>query len=92
LFVSTGNSNKKLSTFSQSKDKPMTEKEPFEKIIEKIETVVRDLESNDLPLDEALKRFEEGIALSREGSARLEEAERRIEEILLDGTIKKIQD
>jgi exodeoxyribonuclease VII small subunit len=64
--------------------------EPFEEIIKKIEAVVQDLESNQLPLDVALKRFEEGVALSRKGTARLEEAERRIEEILDDGTIKPL--
>ena len=67
-------------------------REPFEKILDKIEGVVRSLDSNELPLDDALKLFEEGISLSRQGSARLEEAERRIEEILDDGTTKEIKD
>ena len=62
----------------------------FGKILEKLETVVRDLESSDLPLDKALARFEEGVKLSREGSKRLEEAERRIEEILEDGSVKEL--
>lgn len=65
---------------------------PFEEILEKLEAVVRDLEDNELPLDKALERFEEGVALSREGSARLEQAERRIEEILEDGTTKPLDD
>ena len=64
----------------------MKKEKPFEEILEQLEGVVRDLEGNELPLDEALKRFEEGVALSRKGSARLEDAERRIEEILSDGT------
>jgi len=72
----------------------MTDKKdkPFEEILEKLEAVVRDLEDNELPLDKALERFEEGVALSREGSARLEQAERRIEEILEDGTTKPLDD
>lgn len=70
-------------------EKPTT-KEPFEKILEKIEEIVRALESNEVPLDEALAKFEEGVALSRAGTARLEEAERRIEEILKDGQTKPI--
>jgi exodeoxyribonuclease VII small subunit len=68
----------------------MKKEKPFEEILEQLEGVVRDLESNELPLDEALKRFEEGVALSRKGSARLEDAERRIEEILSDGTTKPL--
>ncbi|MBW2277226.1 MAG: exodeoxyribonuclease VII small subunit [Deltaproteobacteria bacterium] len=65
--------------------------EPFEKILDKLESVVRDLESNELPLDKALTRFEEGVRLSRDGSKRLEEAERRIEEILEDGSVKELE-
>ena len=68
----------------------MKKEKPFEEILEQLEGVVRDLESNELPLDEALKRFEEGVALSRKGSARLEDAERRIEEILSDGTTRPL--
>ena len=68
----------------------MKKEKPFEEILEQLEGVVRDLESNELPLNEALKRFEEGVSLSREGSSRLEDAERRIEEILSDGTTKPL--
>jgi exodeoxyribonuclease VII small subunit len=67
------------------------EKEPFETILDKIEQIVRALESNEIPLDEALARFEEGVALSRAGTARLEEAERRIEEILKDGNTRPVE-
>ncbi len=67
------------------------EKEPFETILEKIEQIVRALESNEIPLDEALAKFEEGVALSRAGTARLEEAERRIEEILKDGSTQPVE-
>ena len=68
----------------------MKKEKSFEEILDQLQGVVRDLESNELPLDEALKRFEEGVALSRKGSSRLEDAERRIEEILSDGTIKPL--
>ncbi len=65
-------------------------KESFEKIVGKLEEVVRDLEEGGLPLEKALSRFEQGVRLSREGASRLEEAERRIEEILADGTTQTI--
>ncbi len=40
------------------------------------------MEAGDLPLDAALKSFEEGIRLIRLCSAKLEESERRVEELL----------
>jgi exodeoxyribonuclease VII small subunit len=72
---------------------PMADKQrSFEELLDALEGVVRDLESSDLPLAQALARFEEGVALSREGSRRLDEAERRIEEILEDGSIAPLDD
>ena len=65
--------------------------EPFEKILEKLEKVVQDLEEGGLPLEKALERFEQGVALSRKGAKRLDEAERKIEEILEDGSTKVIE-
>ncbi|MCK9460803.1 MAG: exodeoxyribonuclease VII small subunit [Proteobacteria bacterium] len=59
----------------------------FDKILEELEGVIRDLEGDVLPLEEALKRFEAGVGLAREGAARLDAAERRVEEILKDGTV-----
>lgn len=54
----------------------------FEQILEKLETIVRDLENKDLPLEKALAMFEEGVHLSRVGSSRLDAAERRIETLI----------
>lgn len=57
-----------------------TAKEPrFEEALAGLERIVRDLEGGDLPLDDALKLFEEGVRLSRFCSAKLDEAEKRIE-------------
>jgi exodeoxyribonuclease VII small subunit len=67
--------------------KTETPERSFDKILEELEAVIRDLEGDGLPLEEALKRFEAGVALAREGSARLDTAERRVEEILSDGTV-----
>lgn len=57
-------------------------KEKFEDALEKLEDIVRKMESGDIPLDEALKSFEEGIKLIRFCSAKLEETERRVEMLL----------
>jgi exodeoxyribonuclease VII small subunit len=57
-------------------------KEKFEDALEKLEDIVRRMEAGDIPLDEALKSFEEGIRLIRFCSAKLEETERRVEMLL----------
>ena len=56
----------------------------FEKAFQKLETIVQRLESEELPLDESLRLFEEGIGLSRFCHQRLEEVEKKIELILAD--------
>ena len=56
----------------------------FEEALTGLERIVAQLEGGDLPLDDALKLFEEGVRLSRFCSAKLDEAERRIE-ILMKG-------
>jgi exodeoxyribonuclease VII small subunit len=56
----------------------------FEEILTRLSTVVERLESGELPLEESLALFEEGIHLSRNGAARLDEAERRVERLLHD--------
>ena len=57
----------------------------FEQVLSRLTHVVERLEGGDLPLEESLAVFEEGIALSRVGARRLDEAEARVEELLGDG-------
>ncbi len=61
----------------------MAEKK-FETALERLEEIVKELESGDLPLEQSLKLFEEGIKLSRICNKRLEDAERRVEILLKD--------
>lgn len=56
----------------------------FESSLEALEKIVRELERGDLPLEESLKLFEQGVRLSRECQERLNQAERRIEVLLRD--------
>jgi exodeoxyribonuclease VII small subunit len=56
----------------------------FEDAMKELEDIVKRLESGDLPLEESLKIFEEGVALSRFCFNKLEEAEKRVS-ILLKG-------
>ena len=65
----------------QKKAEP-AKKADFEKSLARLEEVVRRLESPNLALDEAMKLFEEGVALSRECQKQLEEAEGRVEILL----------
>ena len=56
----------------------------FEASLSNLEIIVRRLEEGDLPLEESLKLFEDGVRLSRECQERLNQAERRIEILLKD--------
>jgi exodeoxyribonuclease VII small subunit len=56
----------------------------FEKALARLEEIVQKLEQGDLPLEQSLKLFEEGIRLSRICNTRLEEAERKVEILLKD--------
>ena len=53
------------------------------KLIE-LEEILEDLESGKLELDDALKKFEKGIKLSRECQQTLEEAEMKIQVLMED--------
>lgn len=50
----------------------------FETALSRLEEVVKSLENGDLPLEEALKVFEEGVRLSKNCAKMLEEAERKV--------------
>jgi exodeoxyribonuclease VII small subunit len=56
----------------------------FEQSLNDLEKIVKKLEDGDLPLEESLKLFEEGVKLSRECRDRLTSAERRIEVLMKD--------
>lgn len=62
----------------------------FAQDLQKLEKTVRELESGRLDLDDALKRFEEGVALTRKLRAKLDEAEGRIEQLLEDGSTRAL--
>ena len=61
----------------------------FESSLKELEHIVKQLEEGDLPLEESLKLFENGVKLSRECRERLTNAERRIEVLMkeADGSI-----
>ena len=61
------------------KAEPPTKKPEFERSLARLEEIVRKLENTNLSLDEAMRMFEEGVALSRDCQKQLEQAEGRIE-------------
>lgn len=63
----------------------------FEKALEKLEQIVHEMESGQLPLETALKKFEEGIKLSQFCSEKLDETEKKISVLMeaADGTIQE---
>jgi len=50
----------------------------FEKAMKQLEQIVQELESGDLPLEKAIKKFEDGVRLSKFCSEKLNETEKRI--------------
>jgi len=54
----------------------------LEKSLTDLEDLVEELESGDLPLEKAMKKFEEGIKLTRGCQAALKEAEQKVEILL----------
>lgn len=61
------------------KQQPGPEIPTFEQNLDRLEGIVKRLEESELPLEEALKLFEEGTALSAGCRQQLEEAEHRVE-------------
>lgn len=51
----------------------------FEDALKKLEKIVEDLESGDLSLDEALKKYQDGVELSRLCAQRLDNAKKKVE-------------
>ena len=67
-------------------------KKTFEQAMGQLEKIVQELETGDLPLEQALKKYEEGIQLSKFCGQKLDETEKRINILMEDedGKITKI--
>ncbi|MGI9833225.1 exodeoxyribonuclease VII small subunit [Vibrio vulnificus] len=64
----------------------------FEATIEELDNLVDQLENGDLALDDALKKFERGIALARASQVKLTEAEQRVSILLSDSDDAPLSD
>ncbi len=57
-------------------------KNHFEKTLEALQSTVRQLESGELSLEDALQAFEQGVALARSAQTQLSAAEQRVEQLV----------
>jgi len=62
----------------------------FEQAIQRLERIVADMEAAELPLEDVLKKYEEGTRLVRFCGQKLDEAEKKIELLTrkADGTVE----
>lgn len=58
----------------------------FEASLDELERIVKELEKGDLPLEQSLTLFENGMRLSADCKRQLEEAETRVEMLVKKGT------
>ena len=67
-------------------------KQTFEGAMKQLEQIAQDLEAGELSLETAMKKFEEGIQLSRFCSKKLDETEKRIAILLQDsdGSVQEV--
>ena len=65
---------------SEKKDEPKS----IEEIFERLESIISNLESGDIPLDKSLTLFEEGMTLSETCRAQLNAAEQKVQELMKD--------
>ena len=61
----------------------------FEDAMARLETIVSELEKGDLPLNESLKIFEEGVRLSKSCLKMLDDTERKVEILIQEKNGKK---
>lgn len=64
----------------------------FETTLTRLEAIVTRLENGDLPLEEALKEFENGVQLAKLGQERLQQAEQRIQILLQKNATAELAD
>lgn len=78
-----------MSTKKKTKTEPP---ERFEDVLTGLAQIVEKLEASDLPLEDSLRAFEDGVRLSRAGQEILDAAERRVEVLLANGSTVPLED
>ena len=67
-------------------------KKTFETAMKQLEQIVQALETGDMPLEKAIKKFEEGIQISKYCSEKLDESEKRITLLMRDSDGEKVSE
>jgi exodeoxyribonuclease VII small subunit len=70
-----------MSKAAKGPDAAKSETMPFEEAMKRLETIVEALESEDLPLESLLTKYEEGTRLAKTCQARLSDAELKIQKL-----------
>lgn len=65
-----------------SQNEATTPPPSFEDAVKRLSEIVQKLERGDLPLEESLRLFEEGVKLSRASQEKLDSAQKKVEELL----------
>jgi len=63
----------------------------YEEAIDELDGIVNHLESGDLPLEDALKQFERGIALARCNSQKLQKAQQQVSILMQQDALAPLQ-
>lgn len=67
-----------------------TKKKTFEENLQDLETIVTQLESGDVPLEDAIAQFQKGMLLSKDLQKTLDSAEKTLVKVMQeDGTEKE---
>ncbi len=67
------------------------EEPSFDATLSELESIVQKMEQGDLPLEEALKQFEQGIALVRLAQQKLDQAEQKVQILLSEGGNERLE-
>ncbi len=70
-----------MSKPSRAADAARTDNLPFEEAMKRLEAIVDAMESEDLPLETLLSRYEEGMKLARVCQAKIADAELKIQQL-----------
>ena len=74
-----------------SENKTEAAPERFEEILARLRGIVERLEGGNLPLEDSLRAFEEGMELCRRGSVILDGAEKKVETLLRGGPHRAVR-
>ncbi len=72
--------------YNKSMPEEQTSSPSFEASLEELERIVKELEKGELPLEQSLALFENGMRLSAECKRQLDEAETRVEILMRKGS------